>query len=123
MPLRHVGDFVRHDRGQFALIIGIAEQGRVEDHIAAEEGEGVDLVVINQVEVERGAHRIRMRDQTHAQPVDVLHQQRVVDQRRAAAQLADVVIPHLHFLTNRQCASCGGPHVRQGICGVSKSRA
>lgn len=53
MPLRHVGDFVRHDRGQFALVIRVAEQGGVEDHIAAEEGEGVDLVVINQIEVER----------------------------------------------------------------------
>ena len=99
MPLRHVGDFVRHDRGQFALVIRVAEQGGVEDHIAAEEGEGVDLVVINQIEVERGTHRVGVSHQTHTQPVDILHQQRVVDQRRATAQLADVVIPHLHFLT------------------------
>ena len=35
------------------FVIRVAEQGGVEDHIAAEEGEGVDLVVINQIEVER----------------------------------------------------------------------
>ena len=48
---------------------------------------------------------------------------RAHDVARTAAQLAHIVIPHLHFLTNRQRASCRGPHVRQRICGVSKSRA
>jgi len=88
-----------------AFVISIAEQRRVQHYVAAEKGEGVNFVVIDEIEVERGFYRIGVRDQTHTQPVDILHQQRVVNQGRAAAQLTDIIIAHLKFLTDRERAA------------------
>ena len=73
----------------------------MQHHVAAEKGEGVDLIVADQAEMERGAHRISMGHQSHAKLIDVLIQQRIVNQRRAGSQLAHIKIAHLQFLINR----------------------
>lgn len=66
MALGDVRNFVRHYRRQLAFIIRVAEQGRVQYDVTAEESKGVYLIVINQIKVERGANGIGVRHQAHA---------------------------------------------------------
>ena len=102
-------------RSQLAFVVADAQQRGVQHHVAAEEGEGVDLVVAHQIEMERRAHRIGAGHQPVAQLVDVLAQQRIVDQRGTGAQLAHVEIAHRQLLSDAQGAAGGGAHIRQLI--------
>ncbi len=76
VALGDVRDFVRQYRSQLAFVVADAKQRGMQHHVAAEEGEGVDLVVAHQIEMERCAHRISAGHQPVAQLVDVLAQQR-----------------------------------------------
>ena len=91
---------MRHHRCQLAFVVGITKQRRVKHHVATEESEGVKLVVIHNKEMERRADRIGMRNQTLPEFIDVLIEQRVVNQRGTGAHLTDVEIAHLQFLIN-----------------------
>ncbi|MNE24523.1 hypothetical protein D3C80_1178160 [compost metagenome] len=72
----------------------------MQHYVAAEEGEGVDFVVTHQIEMEWRTHRIGACHQPVAQLVNILSQQRVIDQRCAGTKLTHVKIPHGHFLAN-----------------------
>ena len=73
VPQRDVGDLVRHDAGDFAFRLGRLDHASIEEHRAARQREGVDVLLVHDVEriAELGVAELR-RNRRDEPPTDVL---------------------------------------------------
>ena len=101
----HVRDLVRHDASNLALGPGRLDHAAVQEHRAARQGERVDLLLVDHVErvPELGVTELGRdgRNQSPADPFDVIVNPLVVQQREFLADLGRGFLPELHVLRNR----------------------
>ena len=86
MPGAHVGDFVCHHAGKFCFIVSSQNQAGIDVEESAGEGEGIHLIVVNDLHDERN-FAIRMLDQQLCLAVHIFSDLRVGQQPRALFHL------------------------------------
>jgi len=75
----HMSNFVRHDAGQFSLVVGFQNESRVHEEETSRESEGVHFFRIQNFDRE-GDFGVGVPHQVLAYPVHIFRNNRVVNQ-------------------------------------------
>src|SRR5262249_52737131 len=95
-----VGDLVRHRPGQLGFALGCLDQSRVNKDESPRQGKRVQLLAFYDLEGE-GDGRVGVADQILAQAVDVLADDRVVEQLALFANLLGQLAAHGDLFLDR----------------------
>ena len=113
MPLRNVGYFVCNDAREFVFASRGFEQARVHADVAAGQGEGINSLIIDGEERETVVAVVGLRDDAAADLVDVLGDQRILDNLSTAADIAHDHPPQPRFIAVGQDGIRRASHIRQ----------
>ena len=89
-----VGGLMSHDAGQFRLFVGVEDEAGVDVEEAAGQGQGVDLIRIDDLDGE-GNLAVGVLDDVLADAVYVLDDHRIGDEPGALLDLHGVLLPIL----------------------------
>ena len=93
VPLRDVRDLVGQHAGEFVFIAGRIDQAGMHTDVAAGQGEGIDIGIVDDEEREALAAVVGLRGNAVAHFVDVLGDLRVFDDPPAKANLRMIARP------------------------------